>query len=200
VGKDKSPVLKQLEEDIRMSGIYVTRKAFEILFKPQLKPTLVSYLSREFGLSKDQATSVVEAVNLLPASKRRAEDTYLVLAEKRVSNLTNTEFPDHQLKVLQRSREGGFNLADFENSISSDPDSEVLKRLIEIPDFRRAYNLTAQLVSDLGKIGVESPDERGGLEPEEWSSFGPTRKTMEEFTNAYLSFRTKLVSSLPKPS
>ncbi len=200
VGKDQAPTLKQLEEDIRMSGIYVTRKAFQILFRPELKPTLVSYLEREFGLSKDQAASVVEAVNLLPASKRRSEDTYLVLANERVSNLTNTEFPDHQLKVLQRSRDEGFNLADFESSILSDPDPEVLKQLLEIPDFRRAYNLTAQLVGDLRKIGVNTPDERGGLEPEEWSSFGPTRKTMEEFTNAYLSFRTKLVSSLPKPS
>ncbi|HYB03723.1 MAG TPA: transaldolase family protein, partial [Nitrososphaerales archaeon] len=188
VGKDKAYVLKQLEEDIRMSGIYVTREAFQVLFKPELKPKLASYLAREFGLTNDQAASVVDAVNLLPASKRRAEDTYLVLADDGVSNLTNTEFPDHQLKVLQRSREKGFNLADFENSISSDPDPEVLRRLLEISDFRKAYGLTTQLVGDLGKIGVEAPKEASGLEPEEWSSYGPTRKTMEEFTNAYLSF------------
>jgi len=176
------------------------REVFQVLFKPELKPKLASYLAREFSLSKDQAASVVDAVNLLPASKRRAEDTYLVLAQDGVSNLTNTEFPDHQLKVLQRSREKGFNLADFENSISSGPDPEVLRRLLEISDFRKAYGLTTQLVGDLGKIGVEAPKEASGLEPEEWSSYGPTRKTMEEFTNAYLSFRTKLVSSLTKPS
>jgi len=200
VGTDKTSILKQMEEDIRMSGIYVTRRVFQILFKPAVKPKLVKYIEKEFGLSGAGATNVIEAVDLLPASKRRAEDTYLVLGDRQVSNLTNTEFPDHQMKVLQKSRESGFRLSDFENSIAAEPDQATLKRLLEIPDFRKAYELTSSLVSDLNKIGIEVPVESSGLEPEEWSSFGPARKTMDEFNNAYVSFRSKLVSSVARPS
>ena len=189
-----------MEEDIRMSGIYVTRRVFQIMFKPTPKSKLVKFIERESNLSEAEATRVVEAVDLLPASKRRAEDTYLVLGERHVSNLTNTEFPDHQLKVLRKSREVGFRLSDFENSISTEPDNATLKRLLEIPDFRKAYELNSGLVSELNRIGIEVPVEGGGLEPEEWSSFGPVRKTMDEFNNAYVSFRSKLLSSVAKNS
>ncbi len=200
VGIDKAPLLKQTEEDIRMSGIYITRKVFQLLFQPALKSKLVKYLEEEFDLSETEATQVVEAVNLLPASKRRAEDTYLVLGDRDVSNLTNTEFPDHQLKVLQRSRESGFRLSDFENSIAAEPDRATLERLLQIPDFVKGYELNSGLVRELSKIGIAVSMESGGLEPEEWFSYGPARKTMDEFNNAYLSFRSRLLSSLAKPS
>jgi hypothetical protein len=179
-----------------MSGIYVTRKVFEIVFKPSAKPMLVKHLRKEFGLTEVEASQVVEAVDLLPASKRRAEDTYLVLGDKQVTNLTNTEFPDHQLKVLQKSREVGFELSDFANSIASGVDESVLMRLLEMPDFLKAYSLNPKLIEDLNEIGIEVPTESGGLEPDEWSAYGPVRKTMEEFNNAYVSFRDKLVNSV----
>jgi hypothetical protein len=199
VGPDRSDYLKQMEEDIRMSGIYVTRRVFQIMFKPTVKSKLVKFIGRESDLSEAEATRVVEAVDLLPASKRRAEDTYLVLGERHVSNLTNTEFPDHQLKVLRKSREDGFRLSDFENSIEVEPDRATLKRLLEILDFRKAYELTSGLVSELSRIGIEVPVEDGGIEPKEWYSFGPVRKTMDEFNNAYVSFRSKLLNSVAKP-
>lgn len=200
IGSDRKNDLKQMEEDIRMSGIYVTRRVFQIMFKPEVLPKLTNYIQDEFGLSSAEAAQVVGAVNLLPASKRRAEDTYLVLADRAVTNLTNTEFPDHQLKVLQKSRESGFALSDFEDSIFEEPDKEILIRLLEIPDFKRAYELNSDICEELNRIGIEVPIENHGLTPEEWSSFGPTTKTLEEFTNAYTAFRSRLQNSLPKLS
>ena len=102
VGTEKTAYLKQMEEDIWMSGIYVTRRVFQIMFKPAVKAKLVKYIQKQFDLSEAEATRVVEAVDLLPASKRRAEDTYLVLGDRQVSNLTNTEFPDHQTQGLEK--------------------------------------------------------------------------------------------------
>ena len=198
VGEVKLSQLKQAEEDVRMSGIYVTRRVFRLLFDPRIKAKLIDYVAMHQNLSTEDAVKVVEAVDLLPASKRRAEDTYLVLADSQVTNLTNTEFPDHQMKVLQRSREPGFSLSAFEDSIAADPDPDTLKRLLDIPDFRKAYELTPSLVKMLKEIGIDVPAETGGLEPEEWGSFGPARKTMDEFTDAYVSFRNKLVSSIAK--
>ncbi len=187
-----------MEEDIRMSGIYVTRRVFQILFKPSVKPILVKYIQDEFGLSIADATQVVEAVNLLPASKRRAEDTFLVLGDRSVTNLTNTEFPDHQMKVLQKSRESGFRLGDFEGSIEKEPDPATLKRLLEMADFRKAYELNSALTSESSKVQIESKSETDGLEPEQWSSYGPVVKTLDEFNGAYVSFRSRLLSFVEK--
>ena len=198
VGISKADELQQLEADIRMSGIYVTRRVFQTLFSPEMKPKLIKYLCKEFEITESQATKIIEAIDLLPASKRRAEDTYLVLGNSLFSNLTNTEFPDHQQKVLQRSREPGFRLQDFENSISEEPDLRIIERLLEIPDFKRAYNLNSDLVGQLRRIGIETSEEESGINPGEWSSYGPVRKTMDEFNSAYLSFRSKLVKFVAK--
>jgi transaldolase len=200
VGEDKKAQLEQTENDIRMSGIYVTRRVFQLLFRAEVKSKIVQYIAKEFDLPEKDAKLLVGAVDLLPASKRRAEDTYLVLADRRVSNLTNTEFPDHQLKVLQKSRETNFNLSDFENSIAEEPDKEILERLLKIPDFRKAYLLTPNLVAELSDAGIEVESETGGMEPGEWSDYGPVRKTMDEFNNAYSSFRSKLINSIAKPA
>ncbi|MFI5420401.1 MAG: transaldolase family protein, partial [Nitrososphaerales archaeon] len=200
LGRENVAQLKQMEGDIRMSGIYVTRRVFQLLFKSTVNPTLVQYLKEQFGLSEVDASKVVNAVDLLPASKRRAEDTYLVLADKQTSNLTNTEFPDHQMKVLQKSRESGFQLDAYENSIAATPDQDILQRLLEIPDFQKAYEMNLGLVAELNAIGIAVPVEKNGVEPEEWASYGPVRKTMDEFTGAYVSFQAKLLGSVKKVS
>ena len=196
LGREKLPELWQMEEDIRMSGIYVTRRVFQLLFRPAVKPILVKYVREQFELSEVDASKVVNAVDLLPASKRRAEDTYLVLGYPQVTNLTNTEFPDHQLKVLQKSRESGFQLAAYENSIAEAPDQSTLARLLEMPDFQKAYELNAALVDELTAVGVAVPAEKNGIETEEWASYGPVKKTMDEFTGAYVSFQEKLLASV----
>lgn len=199
IGRTHLSYLKQLEEDIRVSGIYVTRKVYQIMFEPSERENLIGFSMKDNGLTRDEATHVVSAVDLLPASKRRAEDTYLVLGDRSLSNLTNTEFPDHQLKVLQRSRDKDFKLSDFENSIATKPDPNILARLLQIPDFVLAYELTPLLVRKLENIGEKISETARGIEPERWSSYGPARKTMEEFTNAYLTFRSKLAGSIARP-
>lgn len=196
VGRDKAAMLKQSESDIRMSGIYVTRKVYQLMFRPDFRTSLVDHIEQENDMIRSDAVKVVEAVDLLPASKRRAEDTYLVLGDRLLTNLTNTEFPDHQLKVLQKSRESGFDLYEFEDSIDEEPDAEILERLLQMPDFRSAYELTSDLVRELQKSGVEVRSESAGIEPADWRNYGPARKTMDEFNSAYVAFRDKLVASI----
>ena len=190
-----SAELARMESDIRKAGILVTRRVFRVAFGPRAARGWEKHLQATMGLSADQAKDVVSKVDLLPASKRREDDTYQVLGRKETDNLTNTEFPDQQLKVWLRSRVPGFALSDFENSIArTEPD--VLARLLEMEDFRKAYELTGPLSRELNELGIEVPQEDGGLEPEQWDSYGPVVKTMREFKGAYLAFKNKLVQSL----
>jgi len=187
--------LARMEQDIRWAGILVTRRVFGLAFGPRAAPIWEKHLQATMGLSLDQAKDAVSRVDLLPASKRREDDTYQVLGGKATKNLTNTEFPDQQLKVWLHSRKNAFDLSDFENSIArSEP--EVLARLLALEDFRKAYELTGQLSRELNELGIDVPREDGGLEPGQWDSYGPVVKTMREFKGAYLTFRNRLVQSL----
>lgn len=188
--------LSRLEEDIRLSGVFVTRRVFKLAFQPENRPKWERWLQETLGLSEAEAHEVLDKVDLLPSSKRRAEDTLLVLAGRGIENVTNTEFPDQQLRVWEFSRQEGFELTQFENSIGAQPDDAALKRLLSIGDFRKAYELTTELSERLRKIGIEAPLEDGGLKPEEWSRYGPAAKTMREFGDAYLNFRRELVGFL----
>ena len=185
--------LKRLENDIRMVGILITRRVFEVAFTPKAISKWVQFIEMEYGLAPGQATDVMRKVDLLPASLRRAEDTYLVQGGRNSSNLTITAFPDQQLKVLLRSREEGFRLSDFENTLGSRPDPELLGRLMKMEDFRKAYELTPELAEELGRIGLEAPEEEGGVAPEDWPSFPVCVKTLHEFKGAYSKFRDELV-------
>ncbi len=196
VGKDKTQILDQLESDIRMSGIFVTRRVFRLAFDSTVRSKWTKYLKEHLEISESQASKVMDSIDLLPSSKRRDADTLQVLGNSLVTNLTNTEFPDQQLKVWNKSRETNFALSKFENSISNDPDPKVLERLLEIAEFRKAYLLTNELSKELNEVGIDVPSETDGLEVEDWKSYGPSKKTMEEFKNAYLSFRSKLVQSV----
>lgn len=186
----------QMEEDIRWAGILVTRRVFRTAFGPRAARKWVIHLQKKFGLSPEQARDVVSMVDLLPASKRREEDTYQVLGGRNTSNLTNTEFPDQQLKVWSYSRKPGFKLSGFENSIADEPDQRVLRRLLQMEDFRRAYEPSKQLSKELRAAGIVVPLGKGGIELEQWDSYGPVMKTMREFKGAYLGFRNKLVSTV----
>lgn len=186
----------QMENDIRWAGILVTRRVYGLAFSPGVASKWKRYLQSAFGLSVEQANDVISKVDLLPASKRREEDTFQVLGGRKTENLTNTEFPDQQLKVWMRSRRPGFVLSDYENSIATQPEPGVLERLLRIRDFRKAYELGKQLSEELNRIGIEAPSEEGGLEPGQWDSYGPVVKTMREFKGAYLGFKNKLSTSL----
>ena len=187
--------LAQMEQDIRWAGILVTRRVYGLAFGPKAARKWEKHLQATFGLSTEQAEDVVSMVDLLPASKRREADTYQVLGGKKTANLTNTEFPDQQLKVWQHSRKPGFDLSKFENTIAR-AEPEILARLLRMEDFRKAYQLTKQLSRELNEAGIEAPVEEGGLEPGQWDSYGPVVKTMREFKGAYLAFKNKLVESL----
>jgi len=182
--------LERLEEAIRRSGVYVTRRVYKLFFRPEIKGKWREYLKQRFDLSDEQVDTVLDRIDLLPSSKRKAEDTLLVLGSP---NLTNTEFPDQQLRVFEESQKEGFELERLRDSILEEPDPEVLKTALEIEDFRKAYEITPELREILKEVGIEDGLGEGGLKPEEWPSFGPVQKTMAEFKGAYLSFRGKAV-------
>jgi transaldolase len=190
--------LSQLEQDIQHSGIFVTRRVYGIFFGRRNRSKWIAYIEQRFGVSHDDAEEILDKIDMLPASKRRAADTYLVLGSRAVRNLTNTEFPDQQLKVWQVSRQKGFRLATFQNSIVKAPDRHMLERLLRIEDFRRAYELTPDLLRTLQNVGIRGEFGDRGLEPDDWPAYGAVLKTMDEFKEAYANFRRKAVEFVSK--
>jgi hypothetical protein len=188
--------LEQMERDIRMAGILVTRRVHQLVFGQEVASRWMKYIQQEFGVSEEEASVALSMVDLLPASKRRAQDTFLVLGGKQITNLTNTEFPDQQLKVWLQAQQDGFRISDYENSILVQPDVATLERLLNIADFRKAYELTPELVAALERAGIHVPAEDGGISPEDWSSYGPVIRTADEFKEAYVNFKNKLLGFL----
>ena len=178
--------LTRLEKDIGLVGTLVSHRVYWIFFSPKNRPKWLTYIQKVFGLSPTEAEEVMDKIDVLPASKRKPADTFLTLAEK---NITNTEFPNHQWKVVQASKKEDFKLDEYINSILKEPESEVLQRLLELEDFRRAYELTPELIKDLEKVGIKGKFGSGGLRVEEWPSFGSVVKTMSEFRNSYETFK-----------
>ncbi len=191
LGESIREVLTKKEEAIRYSGIYVTRRVFDLFFSYLNKPKWCVYFKATYDLSGAELEEIMAKVDLLPASKRRAEDTYLVLGGP---NVTNTEFPDHQTKVWERFSRDTYGIMGFQDSIARAPDSDVLLRLLEIEEFRKVYALTPSLRRKLREIGIQdSFSGTGGMAPKTWSSFGAVRKTMNEFSNAYNAFKQNTV-------
>jgi len=182
--------LSRLEGDIGLSGTLVAQRVYRIFFSPENRPRWLAYLRQKHGLSEAEAEEVMNKIDVLPASKRKPEDTLLTLARR---NMTNTEFPDHQLKVLNASRQMGFNLAEYEDAVMRDADPGVVQRLLKLGDFRRAYDSTPELVKRLKEVGVSGDFGDGGLGTAEWPAFGSVVKTMREFTDAYNSFKKRAI-------
>lgn len=163
---------EELKEAIKYSGVYVTRKVYKLFFSKDV----FAYLKKILNLSNDQIKEIRNKIDILPASKRTTNDTYLVLGSP---NVTNTEFPTNQLAVLEASLQKGFNLKIYKNSIKAGVNPEILEKLFEIEDFRKAYLIN-------------------GMKPEDWSKFGPVIKTMVQFKNAYLDFKKEVLSFVEK--
>ena len=193
-GRTKEEVMKYLEEletTIGYAGTLVTQRVWWIFFSPENRGKWLAYLVSEYGLTPEEAEQILNNIDVLPASKRKPMDTLLTLAR---NNMTNTEFPDHQLKVLKTSREPGFRLSDYENSVMKKHDPKIIEKLMEIEDFRKAYELTPDLAEIFKKVGINIEGfGLGGLRPEEWGKFGSTVKTMKGFTEAYNKFRDETV-------
>lgn len=195
--KEVSAFLSRLENDIGHAGTFVAQRVYKIFFTTENRPKWLAFLQKEFGISEGEAEEIMDKIDVLPASKRKTNDTFFTLARR---NVTNTEFPNHQLKVLEASREKGFDLSSFEDSIMKDYDSDILQRLLKLEDFRKAYELTPELIEKLRTVGIEEDFGQGGLKITEWSTFGPVVKTMNEFTEAYNRFREKAIEFVRKVS
>ena len=187
-------MLKRIQGDLALSGTYVAQRVYEILFSPWNREKWIKYLMKEYGLTKEQAEFIFDRIDLLPASKRKPIDTLYTYASR---NMTNTEFPNHQLAVLKESMKEGFKLEDYAEAILQELPKDVLKRLMEeYEDFVKAYEASPKLNELLKKVGIEKDYGNRGIDPEEWPKFGPCVKTMTEFTNAYLKFREKVIATI----
>jgi len=195
--EETSAFLSQLENDIGYTGTLVAQRVYKIFFIPENRAKWLRYLQKEFKISEAEAEEIMDKIDVLPASKRKPDDTYLTLAPR---NVTNTEFPNHQLKVLEASREKGFNLFNYEDAIMKDHDSNILQRLLKLEDFRKAYELTPELIEKLKDAGIEGDFGQGGLKVAEWSTFGSVVKTMDEFTDAYNRFKERAIEFVRRVS
>ncbi len=182
--------LSELEKDIGYSGTLVCQRVYWIFFSEDNRRRWLEFLQRRYELTPEQAADIMGKIDMLPASKRKPDDTYLTLASK---NMTNTEFPNHQYNVLTTSRQEGFDLSSYEDAVMMEHDPEIARRLLNLPDFRRAYELTPEIVSELREAGLSPDFGTGGLRVEDWPNFGSVVKTMTEFTNAYEEFKANSV-------
>lgn len=185
--------VEQLENDIRKAGTLVARRVYQTFYTQENRDRWVGYLQRQYGVTGPQARSILESVDVLPASKRIPEDTYDTLA---YPNMCNTEFPNQARAVQLFAEKGGFGLADYKNAALESPEAGLVERLSGLAEFVRSYEITSELAKALVSVGVipsvESYGLRGILE-EQWPEFGSVLKTMAEFRAAYEHFASQCV-------
>jgi hypothetical protein len=182
--------LQDWEDAIGRAGTAVARRVWGIFFSERNREKWLEYLCQKFHLGRDEARLILDRIYYLPASKRKPEDTFWALAGR---NLVHTEFPDHQENVRQMGESGGFVASDYFESIADQFPPEILERLNTIPDFRRGYEINAEIAQILRQVGIAGDFGAGGLAPEEWPDYGPVRKTLAEFKGAYDAFRADML-------
>jgi hypothetical protein len=185
--------LRQLEDDLRKAGTLVARRVHGVFYSQKNRSKWVSHLQKAFDLPKDQATEVLDSMDVLPASKRIPEDTFHALGSR---NMCHTEFPNQARAVQLKSEQAGFRLEDFRESVAASYEAAVVERLSAYPDFCLGYSLTPELKHLLRKVGLAEVESWAvdGIGQEGWPRFGPVVKTSEEFCAAYVAFRAKCVS------
>ncbi|MFQ6094800.1 MAG: transaldolase family protein [Candidatus Bathyarchaeia archaeon] len=196
--------LATLENDIGYCGILVTKRVYEIFFSPENRPKWIGYLQSKYGLTREQAEAVMRGIDVLPASKRKPKETLLTLGD---IHMTHTEFPNHQMSMLMKSRESGFNIKEYKASVLKEISPEILRRLTEewsdIKDlFVESYELTPSQQEVLKEAGILNAEKYGnrGLQPSEWRPFGATVKTMNEFSRSYEQFKKRCIEFIRKTS
>ncbi len=182
--------LKSWENAIGKSGTLVARRVWGIFFSEMNREKWVDYLCRKHQLSREQAKLIFSRVCYLPASKRKPQDTYWTLTG---SNMVHTEFPNHQENVRKIAEDPGFNLGDCVESITGQFPQEVVDKLNAIPDFRKGYELNAELNRTLREAGIGGDFGSGGHKPDQWPDFGSVQKTLTEFKGAYDKFRDDIL-------
>jgi hypothetical protein len=192
--------VEQLEMDLRKAGTLVARRVYSIFYENKNHGKWIDWLEQEHKLRHADAVAVLDSVDVLPASKRIPEDTYDTLSS---ANLCNTEFPNHAKAVQLYSERDNFSLASYKDAILQPPDPKLVTRLIRTREFVRGYELTKELSKKLRSVGLASQVQDlslRGIPEEDWRNFGPVRKTMNEFKEAYDKFLercVKLASATP---
>jgi len=182
--------LKTWEDVIGKSGTLVARRVWGIFFSEANREKWVDYLCRKHQLSREQAKLIFSRVCYLPAAKRKPQDTYWTLTG---NNMVHTELPNHQENVRKMAEEPGFNLADYVESITGQFPQEVMDKLNTFPDFRKGYELNAELNRILREAGIAGDFGSGGHKPEKWCDFGSVVKTLADFKAAYDKFRDDML-------
>ncbi len=193
-GEDAKAV-KQWEADLRKAGTLVARRVYSVFYSSKNRPKWIAYLQKTYGLTIEQARDVLESMDVLPASKRIPEDTFHALGS---ANMCHTEFPNQARAVQSMSEQEGFRLEDFRESVLDSYEATVVRRLTALlPDFSLGYELPRSL-NDLlvNQVGLDEVSDwgRGGIEPQQWPTFGPVQKTSAEFQAAYTAFAAKCVA------
>jgi hypothetical protein len=108
--------------------------------------------------------------------------------------MTNTEFPDHQLNVVKEVAEKGVKLEDLKESIYQSLPRKYLEILLQLEDFVKAYEASPEVNELLKNVGIDRDYGNRGVSPKDWPSYGPSKKTMDEFSHEYIVFREKVVT------
>jgi hypothetical protein len=185
--------IEQLEADLKKAGTLVAKRVYWVFYDRKNHDRWVVWLKRQHKISRRDAITVLDSMDVLPASKRVPEDTYDTLGSP---NMCNTEFPNHARAVQLYSERDNFDLNSFRNAVTSAPDQEVVKRLMSIDDFVRGYDSTKAISTELVRVGVLSDEQElglGGVPEDEWQGFGAVQKTMAEFKDAYERFLARCV-------
>ena len=191
-GLDKSQV-EQLEVDLRKAGTLVAKRVYSTFYEKINHGKWTDWLQREYGIQLADAITVLDSMDVLPASKRVPEDTYDTLGSR---NMCNTEFPNHAKAVQVYAESSNIKLASYRDAILQSPDTRLVSRLMKIHEFVKGYESTENVSMQLVRAGVLSQVQElgiGGLPEEEWHDFGAVRKTMSEFRDAYEKFLDRCV-------
>jgi len=185
--------VEQLEEDLKKAGTLVARRVYWVFHERKNRGRWVAWLQKEHRVRRRDATIALDSMDVLPASKRVPEDTYDTLGSP---NMCNTEFPNHAKAVQLFSETPGFDLDSYRNAALQPPDVQLVNRLMRIDDFVRGYESTKEISAEVQRVGILSDIQNLGLRgipEEEWHSFGPVKKTMAEFKEAYERFLQRCV-------
>ena len=183
--------LQKWESAISVAGTCVARRVWGLFFSRENKRKWASYLMKRYGLSRPQAWLILDRINYLPASKRKAEDTFWTLSS---NNMVHTEFPNQQEAVRQMGKQAGFRLSRYEDSIREEAPEEALAKLNQMEEFRRAYEINEEITETLREAGIKGDFGASGLKPSEWADYGAVSKTLEEFKAAYAKFKAEMVA------
>jgi hypothetical protein len=187
------PQVEQLEADLKKAGTLVAKRVYSIFYEKKNHNRWIAWLEREHKISRADAITVLDSMDVLPASKRVPEDTYDTLGS---ANVCNTEFPNHAKAVQLYSEGDDFNLAGYRGAILRPPDAQVVGRLMQIHEFVRGYESTKEVSTQLvGAAALSNVQDLGfkGVTEEEWPDFGPVKKTMNEFKEAYERFAERCI-------